>query len=522
MKKIDPTYTTIHKMVCPFCSYGCEFGIAVNDLGIKGVEYLKEGSSEGRLCPRGSAAALLLNHPRRLSVPRKDGATVDWTRMLKDLKKILAKPKQVAVTFDRNLTIEEYGMISGFCHTAGIEYVASTYLEPEAHLVKFFEDPCSLDDIQKAEAIVVIGDPFNVAPMISKSIIAWRLKDKKHRLVVIDSYTTHTTGFATDFLKTKLGSEPVLLYGLAQQPTGGFDAGEHTGIDAGRIQEIAAHLGKTKKGVIIVCLPFGHTYDPLLVAEGITHLQHRTGFKVMPFVEHAGFQGSAYFGELLGKVKKKTIKNIINFGELFPFYYPQLAKELKAANVYATSPYVMNGYTSLPAAMNLEKKGSVRTTFGMRTLTGGLPPASGAYTVGDILKGISGDAGTGKPMKPPAVKIDFKEHAERILEHDRSRKKKFVLVGEKLAYAFLNVYGEEPVKIHPADARKLGVKQHDTVLVKSRQGTTECTAHVTGDVERGMVVVSAETPQVKGLFDFIIDNNIINFIPTEVEVWRKG
>lgn len=522
MKKIDPTYTTIHKMVCPFCSYGCEFGIVVNDFGIKGVEYLKEGSSKGRLCPRGSAAALLLNHPRRLSVPKKDGATVDWARMIKDLKKVLAKPKQVAVTFDRNITIEEYGMISNFCRTAGIQYVASTYLEPEAHLVKFFENPCSPDDIQNAETVVVIGDPFNVAPMISKSLIAWRLKEKKNRLIVIDTYATHTTGFATDFLKTKLGSEPFLLYGLAQQSTGGFDASEHAGVDAGKIQEIAAHLERTKKGVIIVCVPFGHTYDPLLVIDGITHLQRRTGFKVMPFAEHVGFQGSSYFGEVLNKVKKKTIKNIINFGELFPFYYPQLFKELKAANVYATSPYTVNGYTSLPAALNLEKQGSVRTTFGTRTLTGGLQPASGAYTVGDILNGIGGEVGMGKPMDTPAVKIDFKERAEHILERNRSRKKKFVLVGEKLAYAFLNVYGEETVKIHPADARELGAQQHDNLLVKSKQGTTEFTAQVTGDVERGMVVVSAETPQVKGLFDFIIDNNIINFIPTEVEVWRKG
>ncbi|UCC11472.1 MAG: hypothetical protein JSW02_08970, partial [candidate division WOR-3 bacterium] len=217
MKKIDATYTTIHKTVCPFCSYGCEFGIVVNDFGIKGVEYLKDGSSQGRLCPRGSAAAMLLNHPRRLTAPRKNGAVVDRARMFKDLKKVFTKPKQVAVTFDRNLTVEEYGMLSGFCRNAGVQYASSAYLEPEAHLSKFFKDSCSLEDIQRAEVIVVVGDPFNVAPMISKELITWRLKDKKHRLVVIDTLTTHTSGFATDFLKTNLGSEPFVLYSLAQE-----------------------------------------------------------------------------------------------------------------------------------------------------------------------------------------------------------------------------------------------------------------------------------------------------------------
>jgi hypothetical protein len=66
------------------------------------------------------------------------------------------------------------------------------------------------------------------------------------------------------------------------------------------------------------------------------------------------------------------------------------------------------------------------------------------------------------------------------------------------------------------------VKEDDSVLVKSKQGKAQFPVHVTGDVDRGMVVVSAETPQEKGLFDFITKDNIINFIPTEVEVWRKG
>ena len=522
MKNIDPTYTTIHKTVCPFCSYGCEFGVVVNDFGIKGVEYLKEGSSEGRLCPRGSAAAMLLDHPRRLTAPRKDGAVVDWPRMIKDMKKVITKPKQVAVTFDRNITLEEHGLISEFCRSTGIPYVASSYLEPETYLARFLKSPCSLTDIQDAETIVVVGDPFNVAPMISKTLIAWRLADKKHRLIVIDTFTTHTSGFATDFLKTNLGTEPFILYGLAEAGISGIDITEHTGIQASTVQACAAHLKKTKKGAIIVCLPFGHTYDPLLVAEGVAQLQHHTGFAVMPLVEHVAMEGSQHFGELLGKVKKKTIKNIINFGELFPFYYPQLSKELKGTTVYATSPYVLSGAVALPAALNLEKTGSIMTTFGTRTLPGALSPASGAYTVEALLSRMGAEIGTGKPMHAATVKIDTRTRAQDIVERSSSRKKKFVLVGEKLAYAFLNIYDEETVKIHPADASDLGVQQHDSVLVKSRLGKVAFTAQVTRDVGRGMIVVSAETPHAKGLFDYIIKDNIINFIPTEVEVWRKG
>lgn len=388
--------------------------------------------------------------------------------------------------------------------------------------MKFFGDGCSLEDIEKAETVVVVGDPFNVAPMISQALITWRLKDRKRRLIVIDSLSTHTSGFATDFLKTRIGTEPFVLFALAQDKIGSIDIAEHSGVDAHITGEIAAHLKKTKHGVIIACLPFGHTYDPLLVVDGIAHLQHNTGFTVMPFVEHAAFEGSEHFGELLGKVKKKTIKSIINFGELFPFYYPQIWKELKTANVYATSPYAVDGFASLPVALNLEKTGTIRTTFGTRTLTGALQPASGAHTVGDILAGMGGTGNTGKPLSAPPVKIDPGERAGSIVEQISSRKKKFVLVGEKLAYAFLDVYGGDAVKVHPADAEALGVQQHGSVFVKSRQGKVECAVLISGEVDKGMVVVSAETPRIKGLFDFIIKDNIINFIPTEVEVWRKG
>ena len=45
---------------------------------------------------------------------------------------------------------------------------------------------------------------------------------------------------------------------------------------------------------------------------------------------------------------------------------------------------------------------------------------------------------------------------------------------------------------------------------------------LTKDIDRGIVAVSVETPEVRGLFDFEINSGIINFIPTEVELCRKG
>jgi len=525
MKKIDPLATTITKTICPLCSFGCEFGVVFDDFGVKGVEYLKDGSSGGRLCPRGSAAAFYLNHPRRLSMPMKNGKAVDWSKVLKELKKVIEKPQNVAITFDRNITLEEYMAIVGFCKAVGIENIASTYFEPETFLKTFLNTPFAIDEINDAEVIIVLGDPFNQAPMSSKELINWKLSNRKNRLVVIDSINTHTAGFASDFLKVVVGTEPLLLFALAQENIGGIDIPATTGVVASVINDISKSFKEAQNGFIFASLPFGHTYDPLLVTEGLSRLSNFSGKKVVPFVEFSGFDGNQHFGSIMNLAKKKKIKHLINFGELFPFYYPQVFKSMKALNIYATSTMKYNGFTTLPVALNLEKAGTVITTFGKKNLSGNIKPASGARTVNEILTLFKEDYAEGAPLKAPKFKINVKERAAKVVEKSKIKKKKiFTLVGEKIAFNFLAFFEDEKVKMNPLDAVELGIKPNDTVSVRSKHRNIDLCAKLTGDVSRGVVAVPAETPAVKGLFDFEIDgvNNTINFIPTKVEIWRKG
>ncbi|MCK4251826.1 hypothetical protein KAX97_10280 [candidate division WOR-3 bacterium] len=526
MKKIDPTFTTVKKTVCPFCSFGCELGVVFDEFGVKGVEYIKEGSSEGRLCPRGSAAALYLNHPKRLSMPMKNGKVLEWSKLIKDLKKIIGAPKNVAVTFDRNITIEEYESIISFCNKTGIENIASTYFEPEIFLKKFLNKPFSLDEIDNAQMIIVLGDPFSQAPMISKALINWKLRDRKNRLVVIDTINSHTAGFANDFLKGTVGTEPILLFSLAQENIGNIDIPAITNIAESKITEISKSFKQAENGLIIVSLPFAHTYDPLLLTQGLVKLSTFSNKKVVPLVEFAGFEGNQYFGSIMSLVKKKKIKHLINFGELFPFYYAQVAKNLKALNIYSTSTIKYNGYTTIPAALNLEKEGTILTNFGKKKLDGNIKPPSGAKTISEILALFQEMSGKGKRLDMPELKINIKERAKKLVEKcttPKTKKKKiFKLIGEKIAYNFLGFFEKEILKLNLHDAKELGIKQNDIISIKSKHGSIELAAKLTKDVEKGIVSIPAETPEVKSLFDFDIDNNIINFIPTEVEIWRRG
>ena len=524
MKKVDPAFTTVKKTVCPFCSFGCELGVVFDDFGVKGVEYIKDGSSEGRLCPRGSASALYLNHPLRLSMPIKNGKVLDWTKLSKDLKKVFDKPANVAVTFDRNLTIEDYRSIISFCKATGVENIASTYFEPEALLREFFGKSFSVDDINKAGMVLVVGDPFDQTPMLSKALIEWKLRNRKNRLVVVDTMKTHTATFASDFLKCRVDTEPLLLLGLAQENIAGVNVPEITGVSASTIADISKDLKQSKDALLLVCLSFAHTYDSILLKEGIKRLSAYAGKQVIPFVEFPGFEGNQRFGAILDKIKKKKIKHLVNFGELFPFYYPQISKSLKTVNIFATSPIKHKDHTVLPVALNLEKQGTILTNRGDQDLSGTINPASGARMVSEILALVKKTKAGGGTVIPPALTINLVERAKRIVARTKkTRKKKTLrLLGEKISYNFLGLFEKERLKINPLDAEVLGLKPTDTVFIKSKHGEVNCRIKLTTDIDQGIAVIPAETPAVKGLFEYEVVDNIISFIPTEVEIWRKG
>ncbi|MGB7055790.1 MAG: molybdopterin dinucleotide binding domain-containing protein [bacterium] len=523
MKNIDPKAITVRKVLCPFCSFGCDFGVVLNDFGIKGVEYMSAGSSGGRLCPRGSAAAMYLDHPKRLSMPLKKGKSVEWSKMGKELSRIIGNPKNVAVTIDRNVTPEEYSKILGFCKRVGIEDVASTYFEPEFYLRKFHSKPFSISEIEKAQRILILGDPFDQSPMSSRAIIDWKLNNKKNRLVVVDSINTHTAGFADEFLRVGVGTEPLLLFGLAQAKIDGVDIARATGVDGAVIREVSDALMDAKNGVIFACLSFGHTYDPILIAEGLSRLQESSGMKVVPFVEFAAYDGTRNFTAIVDKIKKKKIKYLLNFGELFPFYYPQLLDNLRGVNIYATSPLKYNDHNVLPVPLTLEKEGSVITTFGKKKLSGNIEPPSGAKSIDDILNMLSDGQSTGKAPVAFEPKIDVQNRAQRLADRAIPKKKGMRLIGEKIAFSFLGFFEPEALKINPIDAVELGITANDMASVTSKHGSADLMVKLSEDVGKGIVAVAAETPVVKGLFayEFDADTNNVNFIPTEVKICRK-
>ncbi|MEO0123348.1 MAG: molybdopterin dinucleotide binding domain-containing protein [candidate division WOR-3 bacterium] len=512
---------TVKRTLCTFCGYGCELGIVFDDFGIRGVEYLKDTPNQGRVCPRGSASAFYLNHSKRLCVPVENGKYKNWEFINQLFREVLKQPDSIAITVDRNVTIEEENTIIGFCKKHKINNIASTYFESEALLKRFIDEksPVSLDEIEKSQMIIILGDVFNYAPMISKNLINWKLSDRKHRLVVIDSIKTHTSYFATDFLMVRPGTEGLVLLVLAGETLSGINVSEITGIPEKVVERITKDFKSAENGLLIVSMPFAHSYEPQIIAEGVKRFAGESKKKVLPIFEFMHYNDFTPFGRIFDLIKNNKIKYIINFGELFPFYYPQLVNELSQVEIYATSTLRFKDFVQFPVPLNMEKAGTILTISGSKGIGGEIKPANGAKNINELLNIFGVEDST---IEKKDLKVDIKSGAKRIADYSSKKTEGyFRLFGEKVAYYYLGLFDKPILKINPVDAGELGIKQNDIVNVESKISKTKIQVKITNEVPKGVLYTQPEIPEVRGLFEYEIVDDFVNFIPTEVRIWQE-
>lgn len=531
----------IKKGICPFCRLGCELGIVSEDWQIKGVEYLKgSGVNDGSLCPRGNAAAIYLDHPKRLAFPLLNGKEITWEEALTGITDILNKtdPHELAITYDSNLTEEEYFLVQELAQSLGVENVASSYLEPEFYFNYAIPGlpRASLEDIRNSSIFLLVGDVFNQVPVISRHILEAKYTNKKGRIYVIDSYTTHTASFADSFLQVVPGMEPLAIFALASRVSGqGKPHPDYiiaSGVDSVTFEEVAKALSGNEKKAVIASMAFGRINDPLLLSGSIQHLTVQLpGEKAfLPLGESFSKVGNIEFGELLQKIESGEIKILINFGETFPHMYPQLDDKLRNLTYLvstATLKLDIRGIPGLwlPTSLNLEKSGTLDTAFGVHETSPLAPPVSGAKSVGEIVERIALGLSLRLTKRKVAIpqkllKLDMlKVKADRLA---KEKKDDLVLVGEKLAYNFHSFFGEESqIKVNPVEAAKIGVKGGELVQLKTSQAERELKIVTTERVPPRMCVVPVESPDERALFELSIDEGMICFKPQVVELWSE-
>jgi anaerobic selenocysteine-containing dehydrogenase len=539
------------RTTCPFCLYGCELAIvsSINNY-VRNVEYLQEARvNQGRLCPRGNAASIIVSDKKRLSYPIFQNKEISWTQALERITKTIKNldKNEIAITFDKNLTEEEIDSISGFANQLGVENFASTYLEPEFYFSYILED-CStatLEDIEKAKVFILIGDVFAQTPVISKPILNARYADRNNRIFVIDSIQTRTAGFADKFLLCRPGTEPLLVLAMSSLLSGkvkGLEiepVAEISKVSATAIEEVTKAFSNINPGIVIAAMNFGRNENPYLfsLAGQVLAVKANGEKKFLGTGEARSSFGKEGFGIIHNKIKEGKIKAVLNFGDTFPYSYPQLTTDLsKLDGLIATVLFrPSNKFAGLvlPSASNLEKTGTINTHWGEAKITKALEPVSGSKTVKEIIESLnqalviarkSGPKYEAKPVGVREVYEQAREFVDIKQKQSAVKEGKMLLLGEKPAIGFLNLFDNENViKVNPTDCVKLKLKENEPVKVATENYETELLVKQTNQVPQGLALVGTNRIENRNLFPMVIDNvtNNVIFPPTEVKLWQK-
>ncbi|MEO0130816.1 MAG: hypothetical protein ABIK76_03905 [candidate division WOR-3 bacterium] len=442
------------KVNCPFCFLNCP-------LTIKKEKFKFAIRYEGPLCARGNAIPILLDSPKRLSLPlfinngKKE--TRSFKEVIKELTKDLKtyKKEEIAIGLDAFLKEEDKKKIYSFFKSFGIENIFSSYLEPDI----FFSFKASgvkegdLEKIDKADFILIIGDVFGSFPIVARRILKRKYEDKNVLLYGIDLFRNRACGFTNQFLVPKIGTELLVLFLILEKAqiikTKGIKIEEIenlSGINPALIELYSEKILNAKNGLVIVSLENGKTFEPILYSLLLqTFCNKRTNLYFLGLKNFNSIPLDISFGEILEKIEKRETKLLVNFGNSFSFFYPQLYEKLnKCEKIYLTSFYPMSleGLSStyfLPQSLPIEEQNSI-------------PPYSGSRTISEILEEINFDLKINiqdfeyskeKIYKEKDILERFNSYLSFYKENKERIENNLVVVGKREPFYFLEIFEKD-------------------------------------------------------------------------------
>ena len=218
------------KTTCPYCGVGCGVVVTRTDNGQFSVKAdPTHPANQGRLCSKGTALADTLEHPSRLLYPSIQGERVSWEQATDTIAtrfqaiKDQYGPEAIAFYASGQLLTEDYyvanKLMKGYIGAANIDTNSRLCMASAvvAHKRAFGEDlvPCSYQDIEAAELIVLIGS--NTAwchPVLYQRIAKAKQQNPALKVVLVDPRRTQTADIADLHLGITPGSDAFLFNGL--------------------------------------------------------------------------------------------------------------------------------------------------------------------------------------------------------------------------------------------------------------------------------------------------------------------
>lgn len=530
----------IPRTICPYCNLGCELGFEVKGKDFRRVEYVKDSRNEGRLCPKGNAAANMINHPRRLYHCLIKGQAATLTEGIDHLKQRLlgVKPEEALLVYDSTLTVEEINSLMGWAEEGGVKNVAYASLGSESAFVYGQRSSLTIEKITSGDFALIAGDAFGQDSVISGYIGKAKGDNRDFRYIVVDSFATKTSHFAHRFVQVKPGYEGLFIYGLYKHIKGDkldlSSLAEIMGLEMTVFESVAGMI-RNKSGIIVNASCRGRSLDPFLT--------HASSLKLASVSEDSTYipLGSRIPGKLtrplysyMPMVVGGRIKAVVSFGSFFPWNFPQLRPMLRKIDfVAAGSSYIPHGHFDvelvLPMAIEIEKEGTIRNLFGEEKLTGAVPALSGSLPAGAYLERLGASVKHSQKLPSWLDSIDDKGLDDRVKEMvnispKRMKGSNFLLVGSEPGTGFGSVFDTDNwVMLNSEDASLLNIAEGDELGVKTDQGEAVLEARLSREVGPEIAVISANYPSSLGLFELVADSRTGEgfFKPVWSKIWKK-
>lgn len=535
--------TDLKRTTCPFCRHGCELGVGQVGQAGQARQYRMEYPTDakvnaGRLCPRGNSASVLVDHPRRLAYPMLDGRETSWDVALSTLTGWVGsvRPEEIAVVYSRGLNRDELGLVHGLAAALGTASVVCGYLEPGNWFGLRLSGvrPAGLDDVAGAKVTLLAGDVFATSPVAARRIVEARYADRANRLIVIDSIRTRQAGFAHLWIQVRPGTEPFALAGIAGLLDSSLKRIDPAamaaacGTELQLLEQAAGILKGTGPVFVGSAMSFGRAALPWLhsLASQLVAVKARAAFA--GFSEGQVPQSRMQFGQFRDALKSGSVKLVFWFGGLHPCSYPEVLPELAQVR-FRCATSIFRPRSPLPGLLlpvpgELEKDGPGESMWGPVERRAVARPVSGARPVAELVGRLREVKAQVLPEQPEVGTEDAVAELAAAagsvgpFEGD-------LLLGEKQAFGVGGFFDDEDiVSMSPDDARRLGVRPGERVVVKTQAGQRELSARVARGAVLHSFSIGVNSHENRALFPLWFEPGTGRTAvpPAKVEVWRKG
>ncbi len=533
------------KASCLFCSLQCGFGMEMDmDIPVRVDLDTEARANEGRLCARGHYNFELLLHPKRFL-----SATVNRRRvpLSSAVTKIAGKLSElrdaggdsVGVILGTELSNEDYDAAVAFAdQVLGTKNLAVAYDGGDFPLLMGGgAGDATPEDLDDADAFLLVGDVFWGHPCIAKRIIAARHSARQNRIYTVNPFRTNTDWFADGHIQVPPDTEPVALAAILKAMKAGVadvdmaKACSICGTTAGDFDQVAKQLKEMEKVVVVTSSRFGDSTAAYLTGKLSKAIAQAARGKYAPF-----FRGGNAVGAFRRVGSKKTVPDILKavetgrmkgllvFGPDILQLYPgtvspdDLEKlELLASSAIFETDISKHSDAALPQTAWTEMDGAYDASLTITNEVSRMaPPRGDARSVGAMLKTLAGEVGAELDvseakaehapydidtdaalvgmMKEAEGTIEFVENIHPLHRWDGAITGRMSFPQAQKPYC--EVWVSEP------DADKLGIEQGSTIALKSERGETRMLVTVTDRMPCGIVAVPSYVPDARGLFEW--------------------